>query len=77
MSKRLITTMSMLSALAAVAVPGATAAGGPPQGGGCNMVYNPGRTGLTQMMLGSSHGEGAANMAEMLSRFSPLPFCGA
>ena len=28
------------------------------------------------MMAGSSNGNGAANMVEMLSRFSPEPFCG-
>jgi hypothetical protein len=27
-------------------------------------------------MAGSSNGEGAANMANMLSLFSPDPFCG-
>jgi hypothetical protein len=76
MSKRLITTMSMVSALAAaVAVPAAAGEGGPPQGGGgCHMVFS--SSGLTNMMAGSAHGEGAANMVDMLSRFSQLPFCG-
>ncbi len=56
---------------------GAATAGGPPQGGGgCNMVANPSSTGLSQMMAGSSNGEGQGNMIEMLSRFSPDPFCG-
>lgn len=56
----------------------ATAAGGgPPQGGGgCHMVSSPSSTGLTQMMAGSANGEGQANMIDMLSRFSPDPFCG-
>jgi hypothetical protein len=34
-------------------------------------------TGLTQMMAGSANGNGAANMAQMLARFSNQPFCGA
>jgi hypothetical protein len=70
MSKKLITTISTVSTLAAVsvAVPVATAAGPPPGGGGCHMVSSPSPS--TNMMDGSAHGAGAANMAEMLSRFS-------
>jgi hypothetical protein len=80
MSKKLISMISMTSAIATgvVAIPVASAAAGPPQqGGGCHMVFSPSPTGLTNMMAGSANGEGAANMAAMLSRFSSLPFCGA
>jgi hypothetical protein len=73
MSKKLITTISMTVALAGgavVAIPVAGADTGPPQqGGGCHMVFSPSSTGLTNMMAGSAHGQGAANMADMLSRF--------
>jgi hypothetical protein len=82
MSKKLITTISMALALATggVAIPVAGADTGPPQhGGGCNMVFgplnSPNSSGLDNMMAGSANGEGAANMADMLSRFSTLPFC--
>lgn len=58
----------------------AAAGAGPPQdGGGCHMVTSPSTTGLTQMMAGSAGSTnqiGAENMADMLSRFSPEPFCG-
>jgi hypothetical protein len=81
MRKKLITTIWMTVALAScavLAIPVADADTGPPQqGGGCHMVFSPSSTGLTNMMAGSARGEGAANMADMLSRFSPLPFCGA
>lgn len=67
---------AVVAATSVLAVP-AAAAGGPPQGGGgCNMVANPSSTGLFHMMAGSSHGNGQANMIDMLSRFSPDPFCG-
>jgi hypothetical protein len=84
MSKKLITTISMTLALATgagVAIPVAGADTGPPQqGGGCNMVFgpafhSPNSNGLDNMMTGSANGEGAANMADMLSRFSTLQFC--
>jgi hypothetical protein len=88
MSKKLITTISMTVALAtgaAVAIPVAGADAGPPQqGGGCNMVFgpafhSPNSSGLDNMMDGSggsaNGGVGAANMADMLSRFSTLTFC--
>jgi hypothetical protein len=74
MSKKLITTISVLSALAAAAVaaPVATADGGPPQlGGGCHMVWSPSATGLTYMMSGSANGQGAGEMVQMLSLFDP------
>jgi hypothetical protein len=80
MNKMLITIVSTITALALAAAmtSAAFADGGPPQGGGgCHMVFSPSSTGLTNMMAGSAHGEGAANMANMLSRFSALPFCGA
>lgn len=80
MYKKLITTISMVSALAVAAVASrASAAGAGPRqsGGGCHMAFSPSSTGLANMMVGSAHGEGAANMADTLSRFSPLPFCGA
>ena len=80
MSKKLITTISMVSTLAAAAAsaPVAAANGGQPQGGGgCHMVSSPSSTGLTNMMNGSAQGQGAANMVQMLSKFSPEPFCGA
>jgi hypothetical protein len=85
MSKKLITTISMALALATggVAIPVAGADTGPPQqSGGCNMVFgpllhSPNSSGLTNMMAGSVNGEGAANMQDMLSRFSPYAstFC--
>jgi hypothetical protein len=87
MSKKLITTIWMTVALASaavVAIPVAGADPGPPQqGGGCNMVFGPAlhapdTTGLDNMMAGSggsANGVGAANMADMLSRFSTLRFC--
>jgi hypothetical protein len=86
MIKKLITTISMALALAtgAVAIPVAGADTGPPQqGGGCNMVFgplmhSPDSRGLDNMMAGSAgsaNGIGAANMADMLSRFSTLQFC--
>jgi hypothetical protein len=80
MSKKLTTTISIVStlAVAALAIPAGAAGGGPPQGGGgCHMVSSPSPTGLANMMDGSAHGQGAANMADMLSRFSSQPFCGA
>jgi hypothetical protein len=67
-------------ATSAFAAPAATAAGPPQGGGGCHMVSSPNSTGLTQMMAGSAgstDGIGAENMVDMLSRFSPEPFCGA
>ena len=88
MSKKLITTISMALALATggVAIPVAGADTGPPQqGGGCNMVFgpafhSPNSSGLDNMMAGSggsANGVGAANMQDMLSRFSPYAptFC--
>jgi hypothetical protein len=83
MRKKLITTIWMAVAFAsgAVAIPVAAADSGPPQqGGGCNMVFgpafhSPNSSGLDNMMAGSANGEGAANMADMLSRFSDLRFC--
>ena len=87
MSKKLITTIWMTVALAsaaAVAIPVAGADTGPPQqGGGCNMVFGPAfhapnTSGLDNMMAGSAgsaNGVGAANMQDMLSRFSPYTFC--
>jgi hypothetical protein len=87
MSKKLITTIWMTVALASaavVAIPVAGADTGPPQqGGGCNMVFgpafhSPNSSGLDNMMAGSAgsaNGVGAANMQDMLSRFSPYAFC--
>jgi hypothetical protein len=84
MRKKLITTIWMTVALASsavVAIPVAAADPGPPQqGGGCNMVFgpafhSPNSSGLDNMMAGSANGAGAANMADMLSRFSDLRFC--
>jgi hypothetical protein len=83
MRKKLITTIWMAVALAssAVAIPVAAADPGPPQqGGGCNMVFgpafhSPNSSGLDNMMAGSANGAGAANMGDMLSRFSDLRFC--
>ena len=67
---------AVVTATSVFAIPAATA-GGPPQGGGgCNMVANASSSGLTHMMAGSSNGEGQGNMIDMLSRFSPDPFCG-
>jgi hypothetical protein len=89
MSKKLITTISMMVALATgavAAIPVAGADAGPPQqGGGCNMVFgpafhSPNASGLDNMMAGSAgsaNGIGAANMVDMLGRFSPYAstFC--
>jgi hypothetical protein len=89
MSKKLITTTWMTVAFASaavVAIPVAGADAGPPQqGGGCNMVFgpafhSPSSSGLDNMMAGSggsANGVGAANMQDMLSRFSPYAstFC--
>jgi hypothetical protein len=67
---------TVFAAASLFAIPAATA-GGPPQGGGgCNMVENPSSSGLSHMMAGSSNGDGQGNMIDMLSRFSPDPFCG-
>lgn len=68
---------AVVTAASLFGIPTAAAGGGPPQGGGgCHMVASPSSTGLAHMMAGSSNGEGAGNMVEMLSRFSPDPFCG-
>ena len=87
MSKKLTTTIWMTVALASaavVAIPVAGADPGPPQqGGGCNMVFgpafhSPNSNGLDNMMAGSggsANGVGAANMQDMLSRFSLYTFC--
>jgi hypothetical protein len=79
--RKLATKVGLLAAVVgatcAWSVPAAVAVEGPPQdGGGCHMVSSPSSTGLNQMMAGSSNGNGAAHMVEMLSRFSPEPFCG-
>ena len=83
--KKRITAISMMVAVAGavVGIPVAGADPGPPQqGGGCNMVFgpafhSPNSSGLDNMMAGSAHGEGAANMVDMLGRFSPYAssFC--
>jgi hypothetical protein len=65
-----------VTAASVFAVPVATAAGPPQGGGGCHMVSSPSVSGLNQMMAGAANGEGQANMIDMLSRFSPEPFCG-
>jgi hypothetical protein len=65
-----------VTAASVVAVPVATAAGPPQGGGGCHMVSSPSVSGLNHMMAGAANGEGQANMSDMLSRFSPEPFCG-
>ena len=63
---------AVMAATSASAIPAAAA--GPPVGGGCHMVTSPSST--FHMMAGSGHGVGGDNMAAMLSRFSPEPFCG-
>jgi len=65
-----------VTAASVFAVPAATAAGPPQGGGGCHMVSSPSSSGLEHMMAGAANGEGQANMIDMLSRFSPEPFCG-
>ena len=65
-----------VTAVSVSGVPAAAASGPPEGGGGCHMVASPSATGLEHMMSGSAHGNGAANMITMLSRFSPDPFCG-
>jgi hypothetical protein len=81
MSKKLITTICMTAALAAIPVAGADP-GPPQQGGGCNMVFGPffhsPNSNWLNMMVGSAgsaNGIAAANMADMQSRFSDLQFC--
>lgn len=72
MSKKLTSTVSLVSALAAAAMaaPVAIAETGPPQlGGGCHMVWSPKST--DSMMSGSANGAGQVQMAQMLSRFDP------
>ena len=92
MSRRCHSVLGRTGLLAAVvtaasvfSVPVTTAAGPPQQGGGCNMVFgpafhSPNSNGLDSMMAGSggsANGVGAANMQDMLSRFSPYAptFC--
>ncbi len=68
---------AVVTAMSFFGIPTAAAGSGPPQGGGgCHMVTSPTSTGLFHMMAGSSNGEGAEKMVEMLARFSPDPFCG-
>ena len=79
--RELATKVGLLAAVVgatwAWSVPTAVAVEGPPQdGGGCHMVSSPSSTGLNHIMAGSSNGNGAANMVEMLGHFSPEPFCG-
>jgi hypothetical protein len=79
--RKLAAKVGLLAAVVGVtcawSVPTAVAGEGQPQGGGgCHMVSSPSSTGLNHMMAGSSNGNGAANMIEMLSLFSPEPFCG-
>ena len=86
MSRRCHSVLGRAGLLAAVvtaasvfAVPVATVAGPPQGGGGCHMVSSPSVSGLNHMMAGSAgstNGIGAENMVDMLSRFSPEPFCG-
>jgi hypothetical protein len=83
MSRRCRSVLGRAAGLAAVttaasafAVPVAMAAGPPQGGGGCHMVSSPSSSGLEHMMAGAANGEGQANMIDMLSRFSPEPFCG-
>ena len=67
--RRLLAIVAAASTL--LIVPVATADAGTPVGpGGCNMLAAS-DTGLTQMMAGSQHGDGQANMFKMLDRFSP------
>ena len=67
--KRLLALLATTGALLTVRV--ASAGTGTPVGpGGCNMLAAS-DTGLTYMMVGSQHGNGQANMFEMLARFSP------
>ena len=74
---RVTLAAAVVTAASLFGVPAALAGGGPPQGGGgCHMVASPTSTGLFHMMVGSSNGEGAGKMEEMLARFSPDPFCG-
>jgi hypothetical protein len=75
MSKKLITTISVVFAIAASLQVGAAKADQVPaqNGGGCNMVWHLSEAGGTNMMTGSAHGtgEGAANMQDIvLARFS-------
>ncbi len=72
MSKKLITTISTVCAIAAsVPVGKATADLLPAQnGGGCNMVWHLSDAGGANMITGSAHGAGAANMFDALAKFS-------
>jgi hypothetical protein len=72
MSKKLITTISIVFAIGASLQVGAAMAEQLPaqNGGGCNMVWHLGDAGGTNMMAGSAHGAGAANMLDVLGKFS-------
>jgi hypothetical protein len=73
--RRVRVIAAAVTAASAFAIPAATAGAGPPQnGGGCHMVSSPSST--FHMMAGSANGQGAGKMGEMLSHFSPDPFCG-
>ena len=71
--RKAIARLALLAALAtagASSAPVATAdTGQPQQGGGCHMLSSPSTTGGTQMMANAS-GNGAQNMAAMLTKFS-------
>ncbi len=75
MSKKLITALSVVFAVAASLQAGTAKADQLPaqNGGGCNMVWHLSEAGGTNMMAGSAHGtgQGAANMQDIvLARFS-------
>ena len=70
MSKKLITTI-VCAIAASLQVGAANADQLPPQNsGGCNMVWHLSDAGGTNMMAGGAHGEGAANMLDVLAQFS-------
>jgi hypothetical protein len=73
MSKRLSATAAVVVIAASLSVGAARADQLPAQnGGGCNMVWHLSEPGGDNMMAGSAHGtgQGAANMFDVLARFS-------
>lgn len=69
MRTRLIVTAAVVPAIAASLCVGAVRADPLPaqNGGGCNMVWHLSKPGGDNMMAGSAHGEGAANMFDVLA----------
>jgi hypothetical protein len=75
-SIRCLFASALITGIVSLGAPASATPGGPAiAGGGCHMVTSPSSTGLTAMMTHAS-GTGSAGMVDMLSFFSPEPFCG-